>query len=56
MLSAVVAVCNATLALFLLSGVGYVVFVQGRSPWWFAAALVAYAVLHQYVTTREGAK
>ena len=52
MLSAIVAVCNAVLAIVLLCGSAFVVFGLGRSPWWFAAALLAYVILHQYVTTK----
>lgn len=47
-----VVVGNMVLALALMAGAFFAVFIQNRSPWWFAVAVAAYWALGQSVTTK----
>jgi len=40
---------NAVIAVVLFGGAAYAVFVEGRSGWWFLAALAVYSVLAKEV-------
>lgn len=45
---------NTILAIILLLGTSYLVFVQGRSPAWFVGAMLAYGIVSHHITGQRG--